>query len=233
MNQEETVARLERDLKVLEAARHRELSAERRTQAVAWSMACSIVVIVGGFLFANYRHFRREWAEERLGASMRREMNTLNDRAVGELQLLGSNLLPVYAEEGRRQFETLAPEISGLLQEQVRSFGVDMQSDVRALLYDSEARLRARTSDLLMGEFPTLSDPSHEAVVYESLRRTTERAITGAITDFDERFSADAMALEVAIADFDVSDTDEPTVELQKRFIRSWLSLLDKEIQKL
>lgn len=233
VNQEQTVERLEQDLRVLEEARHRELAAERGTQVVGWAIATSIAVIVTGFLIANYRHFRREWAEEKLAASLRRELDTINELAVGELEQLGSTLLPVYAEEGRRQFEALAPEISGVLAEQVESFGSDLQSDVRALLFESEERLIARTSKLVLAEFPALADPAQQALLEANLRRTTERSILASITDFDERFSADADALAVVVANFDVSDSDEPTVDLQKRFIRSWLHLLDEEIQRL
>jgi hypothetical protein len=120
-----------------------------------------------------------------------------------------------------------------VLAEQVKSLGYDLQSDVRALLFDSEERLRARTSELVMAEFPSLQDPRQQAALEENLRRTTERSIVAAIADFDERFSADADALALVVADFDVSDSDEPTVELQKRFIRSWLQLLDEEIRNL
>lgn len=233
MNQDPTVERLERDLSVLEEARQQELHAERRTQIAGWAIAGSIAAIVTGFLFTNYRHFEREWAEDKLSASLRRELESLDQLAVVELEELGAHLLPVYAEEGRRQFEALAPEISGLLAEQVESFGHDLQSDVRSLLLDSEERLRARTAELITAEFPGLENPAQQAVLHENLRRTTERAVVESITDFEQRFSADAEALEVVIAGFDVSDNDEPTVELQKRFVRSWLHLLDEEIQKL
>lgn len=231
--QDQTVAQLERDLEVLETARREELAAERRTRTIGWTIACVIIAVVGGFLAFNLRYFQRELSEDKLSASMQRELDTLNELAVTELEQLGSHLLPVYADEGRRQFEVMAPEISSMLASQVESFGVDLQSDVRGLLIDSEERLRANTSELLLAEFPAMGDPRQQAALYENLRRTTERAVAGAITDFDERFSADVQALEVVVANFDVSDSDEPTVELQKRFVRSWLHLLDEEIEKL
>ena len=68
-----------------------------------------------------------------------------------------------------------------------------------------------------------------EQLIYQS----SEDTVGQALVKFDARFSGDVSRLQDVVMSFDVSDTNEPTVELQKRFLRTWLRLLDKEIEKL
>ena len=104
---------------------------------------------------------------------------------------------------------------------------------MRGLLIESEQRVRDRMASVVMANFPSLDDERQLAALHDNLRRTTDRAVTEAIVECDQRFASDAEALQDDVVAFDVSDTDEPTVELQKRFMRSWLHLLDREIERL
>ena len=63
--------------------------------------------------------------------------------------------------------------------------------------------------------------------------KSSEDTVSHALVSFDRRFAGEVSELQDIVMSFDVSDTDEPTVDLQKRFLRCWLHLLDKEIEKL
>ncbi len=53
------------------------------------------------------------------------------------------------------------------------------------------------------------------------------------LLDFDASFSVDLSRLEEAVFHFDLSDGDEQTVDLQKKFMHLWLQILDQEIMEL
>lgn len=230
---EATVERLESELRALEEARAAEQAAERRATVTGWIVVGTILVIVTTFVLANYVHFKREWTEENFSVSLRNELEAFNPTAMEELHAMGANLLPVYAEEGRKQFKALSPQIAKKLAEQIERFGEEVEADVRAKLSETEERIRQHVMDVIFAAYPTLDDPKERAKLDHALRTMTDEAVLAAINDFDTRFSKDVLALEDVILNFDVRDTDEPTVELQKRFLRSWLRLLDEEIKKL
>ena len=62
--------------------------------------------------------------------------------------------------------------------------------------------------------------------------KSTDEAIMEATTEFAEMYARDIHALEKRIHGFHTTKTDEPTLELEKRFIHLWLQLLDAEIMK-
>jgi hypothetical protein len=53
------------------------------------------------------------------------------------------------------------------------------------------------------------------------------------LVDFEKLFSRDVEQLQTTVFKFNVSDGDEETVELQKKFLHLWLQLLDQEIMKI
>ena len=67
----------------------------------------------------------------------------------------------------------------------------------------------------------------------KSFQGITEEALATAISQFEKRFSGDVENLRKSVLKLDVSDTGEPDVELQKKFIHLWLKLLDQEIMEL
>lgn len=227
------VEELERDLRMLEEANAAETAAERRAAVTRWVVAMTVVVIICSFLLANYVHFRSELTEENLLASLRDELETFNPVAMEELHTMGANLLPVYAEEGRKQFEALSPQIAAELRAQIDTMGKDVEADVRAKLSDMEERILQRTSASIFAAYPSLDDPEERAKLNENLARLTEEAALEAIIEFDAKFSGDVRALEEVILGFNLEDGEESTLDLQKKFIRSWLRLLDEEIKRL
>ena len=66
----------------------------------------------------------------------------------------------------------------------------------------------------------------------QNLRKATDAAVTEATTEFAELYARDIFALERKIHGFHTTRTDEPTLEIEKRFIHLWLQLLDAEIMR-
>lgn len=54
-----------------------------------------------------------------------------------------------------------------------------------------------------------------------------------ALDDFNVLFVKDMQQVQHALMQFDLPASDIPTVELQKKFLRLWLQLLDQEIMQL
>lgn len=233
MDAERDLRALANELAELERARAADRAEERRNALVTRAVAAGLLLIVAAFALVNYRHFQREWTEEKLEASLRHELDTLNVEATVHLDALGQQLLPVYADESLRQFQELSPEIARRFVEQFERVGVDLQMETHAQLVETEERIRQRTAALLFETFPELEQDATRAQVEGRLHRATEAAVGEAIGSFDARFGGDVEELQSIVMSFDVSDTEEPTVELQKRFLRCWLQLLDKEIAKL
>jgi len=233
MDAEQGGFRLDDELRELEAARAADRDAERRNALVMRVIAGSLLAIVAVFALINYRHFQLEWTEEKLEASLRQELDTLNVEALAHLDALGEHLLPVYADEALRQFQDVSPEIARHFAQQFERVGVDLQSETRAQLVETEDRIRARTAALVLEVFPELEAEESKAQLEARLHATTDGAVSEALELFDARFTGDVHELQVIVMSFDISDTDEPTVDLQKRFLRCWLQLLDKEIEKL
>ena len=96
-----------------------------------------------------------------------------------------------------------------------------------------DGRIRDQAMSAIAESYPNLMEPGEQARLMQSFEIVTEAALLRALTDFDDHFSKDAREFQEDILSFDLRDTDESTPDLQKKFIRLWLKLLDAEIAKL
>ncbi|MFQ5503466.1 MAG: hypothetical protein ACE5F1_01560 [Planctomycetota bacterium] len=230
---EEAIKQLAAQIRRLEEARVKEVQALRRASMTAVTVTASILLLVTGFVLVNFVHFRTEFTEEKFAASLERELEELNPKAIAQTQALSEHLLPVYAAEGRKQFQAMMPTIAQKLGEQLDSLGEEMQSDMHTKIVASEKRIRDRTGEIIFAAYPALKATSEREKLTDSFRSITKDSVISSISKFDELFSKDVKQLEMELINFNDKGTDLSTMELQKKFIRLWLQLLDAEIMKL
>ena len=224
---------LRTELTELEGAIRGARVAEQRTSFAIRLIAFGVVGMLLGFILFNFVQFRTEWTPEKLGPRLEQELAELNPLLASELHELARHLIPVYAREGRRQFRSMGPQISRVLEEQLNRLAADLREDVYLRLSDNDAEIRKRTTEMIFEAHPDLQSESEFDEIRRHFRIVTEDALMTALSDFDTRFSRQADRLQETIFDFSVEDTGESTIELQKRFIHLWLQLLDREIMKL
>ena len=210
-----------------------EKSAERRSAFATRVIAFAIALIIGIFLIVNYVHIRTEWTQEKLHASLEQELNELNPTASLEFGELAQYLVPVYTAETKKQFTKLGPQFSRVFIEQIEGMAAELRSDARDKLRAMDGRIRDHAMLTIAEVYPDLMDPPEQERLMRRFELVTEDALLRALTDFDTRFSHDARELQEDILSFDLRETDESTPDLQKKFIRLWLKLLDAEIAKI
>jgi len=233
MHPEQALKHLEEDLSRLERAVEAQRTTDSRATSITISIAAVISLILVGFLLANFFYFRSEWTDEKFAKSLRTELEELNPVLLAELNTLGKDLVPVYVREGRKQFPEMAPRISRGMSKQLRQFNSDFMTDTHDRLNRTEERIRTQVRTLLFNTYPGLKSPGARARLEKNFNTITDNAVTCAIQEFQNRFMADVDSFQNTIRKLGVSRREEEMVDLQKKFIRLWLQLLDEEIMKL
>jgi hypothetical protein len=189
--------------------------------------------MVGFFVLFNYLHFRFNWTKEKFKTSLEQEMKELSPVAFKELSALGKELLPVYAEHGKKQFSLLMPEISNVLQEELTQLCNEILAGTHHRLELAEERVIEKTEQELFKNYPDLNDVVKREELEARFRKEAEKAALDTIHEFDKLFSRDIDESKSLLLKFDVRDTEETRLDLQKKFFRLWLRLLDLEITEL
>ncbi len=233
MQSEQAVKRLEDELHMLENVEKAERATDRRSSILSLAVASCMVLVLIGFLLANFLYFKSEWTEEKFAKSLQTELGELNPVVMEELRTMGQELLPVYAQEGRKQLPGMAPTISKELSKQLVQFSSDFQADAYERLDKTEDGIRFKTRRILYNAYPDLKDSKEKNKLTANFMVMTDNSVACSIDEFRTRFSKDADAFQRTLQDLNVADSDELTIDLQKKFIRLWLQLLDEEIMKL
>lgn len=231
MNSAKDEVRLQEELDKLEKVKAWENATDRRTTVVTIGITVLILLMVGGFSLANYMHFKSEWTEEKFAASLNRELEYLKPTVSTQMQELGKILMPVYAEETRKQFPEMAPIIADRVSEEVDRFCDQFRVDVNGKLQGTGNNLRRRIMRNILDSYPHLADEREQEALMAQFKHSTDRSLAGAVAHFEQLFTKDVSDFQATL--YDVPRTNEPLVELQKRFIRLWIQLLDEEITKL
>lgn len=220
------------EIEALVGATRREREALRRASVTTAVVSGALLVIVAVFMFVNYQQFKTEWTEEKLSAGFAQELEILNPVVTEQVQQLSQHLLPIYAEAGRQQFMAMRPEIAERVNAEINNLGAGLRTDSENRLTTSTDRINQQTNEIVFGSYPSLQNESEQAKLTQSLHAATDAAVTEATAEFAGLFAKDVHALEQRIHGFHTTKTDEPTLELEKRFIHLWLQLLDTEIMK-
>ena len=224
---------LEARVAQLELAQDAENAARKRNSSVVLAISLTLMAIVTWFSVKIYNHGDYEWTQDKLTTSFSTELQQMNPAAMAQAQALGEHLLPIFVAEGRSQIKRMGPEISRRLSEQVDLMGNELHAGVHAQLTVAVSQIRDHTMEALFSAYPNLRDEAEQRRLTARFMAIARGAILEAVTVFDRRFSEDVDALAQTLIEFDDSESEETTVELQKRFIHLWLQLVDAEIMKL
>jgi hypothetical protein len=226
-------ATLSQSVDELNSLVQREIQTSRRASRQSLFSVLVLALIVFVFVVVNTVNLRSEFTEDKIRQSLAAELQELRPAAMRELGTLGRDVLPVYAEEGRRQLSQMTPRLVTVLEQEIEAFSGDVLARVHGRLTEAERRVLAKTEIEIFKHFPGLHDPVAREKLGKRLFEVTDASVSRSIADFDKRFGAQVDRLRAAILDFDVSDANETPVELQKRFLHTWLQLLDEEILAL
>lgn len=225
--------RLEAEVQRLEASMEAERLAAKRASRLTLGFAAVIASVVLVFLAINYLRVRSELTPEKLTRSLEQEMHEFGPTALREMNILGQDLLPVYAAEWKLQLEAAWPEIATRVQAEFGKLARNLAERTHDQLAACEGRLLARLTDVVVRTNPDLASPTRRAEIERRIHAACDTALERALLDFDGLFSRDVARLEDTILGFDVSDGEESKVDLQKKFLHLWLRLLDEEIMKI
>jgi phage gp37-like protein len=201
----------------------------RSAQIVAIVLSCTVLF----FVLVNYLHLRRQWTQEKFQTSLQKEFAQLSPLAMKELNAAGQELLPVYAREGQKQLNILMPEIAIAMRRELDNFCGDVIANTHTHLAESQDRVIAQTAKSVFAEYPDLKDPVKRQELHAHFEKETTRAVQASVLEFERLFSNDIETLKASLLKFDLKDGNESNVELQKKFLRLWLQLLDEEIKEI
>lgn len=233
MEPQEAQQKLQEDITQMEELLRREEMDSQRSARWFTTLTIALLLIVVGFVAANYLWIRHEFTEENLTRSLEKEMREFSPAAMRELGILGEHLLPVYASETRKQIIDMGPAMAGRFKAEIDQLGNDILVDVQQKLDRGQTRVLARLEKTLFDSYPSLHDPKRREAITENFRNSTERSLLRAIGSFHVRFAPHVDRIREAIEQIDVSDTGESELALQKKFLRLWLQLLDQEIMEM
>lgn len=233
MDDQRLIERLADQVGRLEAAYDETRATHRRGFMVAGGITVAILCVTGWFLYSSYSFFEREWTEERFAKHIRLELEELQPSVTSEMQRVSSELVPVFTAELRRQVPERLPEISDKVREQFDRFGQAFRTELDSQLEESMQRVESRIQQDLAACYPSLSGGSAQQRVHDEFHRAIEKSVRTATHKFQSDFGRDVARLQQAVDDFPPPKPGTKPVDLQKRFIRLWLKLLDEEIEKL
>lgn len=229
---ETPAATVETEIRQLAKALEAEAAARKGASRAATLVTVVLSCIIVFFVVLNILFFRAQWTEKAFAESLQKQVHELRPLAMQEFERMGKDLLPVFYEEGRSQLAERMPEISETLKSEVTNLGADLVQRVHTRLSRSLDSFSARTEKQISEHYPELTKAGNRAEIEKRVRGIVEGAVVGALADFDRRFGADVDEVKRILLKFDVSDRSDP-VDLQKKFLRLWIRLLDLEVMEL
>jgi len=225
--------KLEREVRRLEESLGSARTAAERAQRTSIVMASSFAVIVVTFLLLNYLNFRAELTAENLAFSFGQELREAGPAALREFGQLGQELLPVYATEWQAQFQAAWPAIKEKIGSEMAQLADNAAARVDSHLKAGEQRVLDETRRVVLANFPGFSDPKAQATMTARVQEICDGAFSKALGEFHTLFVKDMTRLQRVIAEFELPDMKASTVDLQKKFLRLWLQIVEQEITQL
>ncbi|MBI4606866.1 MAG: hypothetical protein HY721_33290 [Planctomycetes bacterium] len=224
---------LETQVIELENAIRESARATKRAASVSVVSAVALVAIILAFLAINFSRVRAEMTEEKLTRSLTRELGELSPLLLNELTRLGQDLLPIYGDEVKTQLEKAWPGLEAKLQSELNELGSSATEHLETALRDSEQRVLQAAENAVMECYPETGDPEKRKDIEERLHMVCEQTLGRTLHGFETLFSKDVHRLQDTVFRFDLTDSGESVGDLQKKFIRLWLQLLDQEVMEL
>src|SRR5688572_32129098 len=113
------LSRLEFEVRRLEEAFQATNRAMKRVSTASLAIAGGLLLVITTFVLINFFKFRSELTEDKLARSLEKQLIELSPTALREAHRLGTDLLPVYAAELKRQVEAAAPQIATKIEQEI------------------------------------------------------------------------------------------------------------------
>ena len=226
-------SQLEHQLLRLENAARAEDSSRRAALRAARIVTVGLATTIVIFVCINYFSIRGQWTEENLRSSLAKEVRELSPTAAREIGDVGRAILPVYAEEMSAQITALMPTITKRLESEIDALTMDVLTTTEGQFSAAQERVLTQCEKELLENHPVLLDPKKRTELQKRFHAITEEAVISTAAEFHTLFARDIERVQERLLNFDLADTDETTVDLQKKFLRLWLQLLDEEIAQL
>jgi hypothetical protein len=233
MSTELDLQKLEGEVRRLEQSLEAARAASRAAQRIAILIGTAMATLVGGFLLINYFNFRAEFTPEKVKASIAQELRDVSPAALREFGQLGQELLPVYTEELKRQFQAAWPSIKDKVDNEVTLLAEHATTRIDRRMTDAEGRVIDTSQALMQKHYPELADPKVQETVTRRVHEVCDGSLQKALDGFNALFARDMRRVQHALLQFEFPPSSVPTVELQKKFLHLWLQLLDQEIMQL
>ena len=233
MGIERDIGHLEGEVKRLEELLRQETVMVHRATRLSTLVTVSLGTLVLLFLVINFFNFRAVFTEENLSRSLEQEMRELSPTAVQQLKVLGEDVVPVYAEETRKQLNAMGPEMLKRFHDEVDQLCAAVLSKADKRLREANDVVLADTEELLFQNLPTLRDPAEREELGRRFRVLVKDSVIKSVGEFNGRLLEHVQAVEKTLWEFDLTGANVSPLVLQKRFIHLWLQLLDQEIMEL
>ena len=207
------------EVRQLEQAMENNRSVLQRTGRTAVFISLTLCLTICTFLLVNYFALSASWAKENFTRSIEKELAEFSPMLIEQINMLAQDLLPIYTQEGRRQLMQLGPQIAQRAEEQLSLLNRDLLHSIHKQLERSRMRIVDDAQKQIYDCYPALAKRGGREELTERFRNITESTLMAAIGSFEKRFSKDVDAVRDSILNMDVSDTNETTEELQKKFI--------------
>lgn len=224
---------LDQAVRRLETSIHDETSSRRSATRAAMAITATLALTFVFFFVLQFSHFRTQFTSGDLEQLVEQELRSFGPVAIQEVQALGKNLVPIYAQAGRAQLERMMPEVSASLQSEIDTFCAELLANTQRQLRETEMRVLTRAEAQLFESYPELHNPEQRAQLERRVQEITEEAVAVSIQEFYETFSRDIDQVRDTLLKFDLSDSQASKVDLQKKFLSLWLQLIEEEIARI
>jgi len=233
MDSEKTLTAVEKELEQLGVVLREEIIARKKATKTSRLVTLALTGVVLFFVGLNVVHFSSAWSEDKFKQSLEKEMPELTPVAMRELNTMSQELLPVYAEEGKRQLQSFVPDLKEAVERELDLMGTKIVNDVHEDIHTSLNIVYGKIGEQLYEKFPELRDPKGQKEFQERFRAATEEAVLASVVEFETLFRKDVEELTDTVSKFTIEDENLSVPELRKKFLRLWLRLLDYEVMEL
>ena len=233
MSSDHRLNEVESEVKRLEGALTYGTAAARRSARATLVIASALALVVVAFIITNFVNLKSEWTQEKFSESLDDELAELRPVAEKELKKLWAQVLPIYMKEGKAQMERMGPQMGERFDRELDILCKDITVGVHDRLHSTQTRVLDAVHKTIYDSFPHLQDDVKSELLERRFQDVTEQSITNAMVKFDRKFGERVEEFQKTLVTFDVSETTDDSVDLQKKFLGLWLDLLKSEIMEL
>ena len=224
---------LEARIEALEATFAAGQTQARGTSRAATCVTLILCLTLAAFVMVNYLNLKSSWGSADVSQSVEQAFAEISPAVQTELRELSQKLLPVYSHEARQQLLAFGPQVAVQLRQECDLLGRDVANLANDELGSLRTRVSTRSQQIVMDAYPSLARSDERQQIESEVEAIISNALLDSFVSFQERFVKDVKDVEQCLLKFDISDSGEDTVDLQKKFIHLWLRVLDQELSEI